>query len=297
MPRVRITFLGTAGSTPTVDRNQVSVLLEYEGTGYLFDVGEGTQRQFMRYRRSMLKVKHIFISHAHGDHVFGLPGVVHTMALLGRKAPLYVWVPKGQGYRVEQLVCAIPIKLPFELLIREVAGGMFLEEEKLTVSAYPLDHTIRTLAYVWAEKPRKKADKEKLQKLGLLNNPLVRKLKEGKTVLWKGKEVRPEDIVYTVPGIKVVYAVDTRPVFHELAEGADLLIHDGTFSCEDQQLAEEKKHSTVCEAAELARQLAAKRLALIHISGRYKDVTPLVKEAQQRFGNTVIPPDGYVLEI
>lgn len=298
MPRVRITFLGTAGSVPTVERNPISVLLEYQRQGFLFDVGEGTQRQFMRFRRSMLKVQHIFISHIHGDHVFGLPGLLHTMALLDRRTPLHVWAPEDQVQRLEEFVRAVPARFPYDVFFHGVPPEKtILEGDKYWVRAYALDHTIPTLAYVWEEKPRKKADKEKLKELGLYNNPLVRKLKAGEAVEWKGRIIRPEDVVYEVPGIKIVYAVDTRPVPEESIRGADLLIHDGTFGPREQDLAVKKKHSTVVEAAELARTLDVKRLALVHISGRYRDAQDLLETARVVFPNTIIPSDGDVLEI
>ena len=298
MPRVRITFLGTSGSTPTVERNPISVLLEYQGRGYLFDVGEGTQRQFMRFRRSLVKVEHIFLSHFHGDHVFGLPGALHTMALLGRRTPLHIWAPDRQIHRVEALVRAIPFRFPFDVFFHGVSPGEeVVSARDFRVYTYALDHSVQTLAYVWEEHPRKRADKEKLKALGLYNNPLVRRLKEGEAVEWKGKIIRPEDVVYVVPGIKIVYAVDTRPVEADEARGADLLIHDGTFGPGEEDLAEEKKHSTVVEAAELAKRLNVKQLALVHISGRHRDVSPLLEAARAVFPNTIIPSDGDVLEI
>ncbi len=298
MPRVRITFLGTAGSAPTVERNPISVLLEYQGRDFLFDVGEGTQRQFMKFKRSMLKVQHVFISHIHGDHVFGLPGILHTMALLDRSTPLHVWVPEDQVHRLEEFVRAIPTRFPYDVFFHGVSPGqVIIEEAQYHVHTYALDHTIPTLAYVWEEKPRKKADKKKLKALGLYNNPLVRKLKEGVAVQWRGKIIQPEDVVYEVPGIKVVYAVDTRPVLNERARAADLLIHDGTFGPAEQELAVDKKHSTVVEAAELAKALGVKHLALVHISARYKETTTLLEEARRIFPHTIIPSDGDVVEI
>ncbi len=296
MSEVRITFLGTSASAPTKERGLPAVFLEYRGHGFLFDVGEGTQRQFMRFGRSIMKVEHVFISHYHGDHVFGLPGLLSTMALYGRKKPVHVWVPARQVAYVEQLINAIPTGVDFPVLFHAVDEGILLHTQEFSILAYPLDHTTDCFAYVFEEAPKVKADKAKVRALGL-EGPLVRELKAGNTIVWKGRTIRPEDIVYTVPGRKVVYAADTRPVHHEYAENADVLIHDSTFLSADADLAVEKKHSTAAEAAELAKELSAKRLVLFHFSARIKDLSAPEDEARTIFENSCAAYDGCTLEL
>ncbi len=296
MSEMRITFLGTSASAPTKERGLPAVFLEYMGTGILFDVGEGTQRQFMRFGRSLMKVEHIFISHYHGDHVFGLPGLLSTMALYGRDRPVHVWVPARQIPYIEQLLNAVPTGVDFPVLFHAVDEGLLFHTDRFYMFAYPLDHTADCYAYVFQEAPKVKADKKKVKELGI-EGPLVRELKAGNPVLWKGRMIQPKDIVYTVPGRKIVYATDTRPVEHEYARGADVLIHDATFLSSEAELAVEKKHSTVAEAAQLAKTLGAKRLILFHFSARIKDLSAVETEAKRIFENSVAAYDGYTLEL
>jgi len=296
MPEMRITFLGTSASAPTRDRGLPAVFLEFRGEGFLFDVGEGTQRQFMRCGRSIMKVDHVFISHYHGDHVFGLPGLLSTLALYGRDKPLHVWAPARQLPHVERFLGSLPTGIDYPVHYHGVEEGELVRTESYAVRAYRLDHTAECYAYVFEEAEKVKADKEAVRKLGI-EGPLVRELKAGRPVLWNGRVVRPEDVVYRVPGRKVVYAVDTRPVVHGYARGATVLIHDSTFSHSDLCLALERKHSTAREAAELARALGVKRLVLFHFSTRVKDVSVLEREARAVFENSVAAYDGYTLEI
>lgn len=296
MSEMRVTFLGTSASAPTKDRGLPAVFLEFKGQGFLFDVGEGTQRQFMHYGRSVMKVDHIFISHYHGDHVFGLPGFVSTLALYGRDRPLHIWAPIRQVPYIESLLDSVPTGVDYPLLFHGVGEGLLLHTNDYSVYAYPLDHTADCYAYVFEEAPKVKADKAKVRELGI-EGPLVRELKAGNPVFWKGRTILPEEIVYSVPGRKIVYAVDTRPVIHDYARNATLLIHDSTFPHENWELAIEKKHSTAREAAELAKELGAERLILFHFSARIKDASVLVEEARIVFENSVAAYDGYTLEL
>ncbi|MDN5358849.1 MAG: ribonuclease [Candidatus Diapherotrites archaeon] len=296
MPEIRITFLGTSASVPTKDRGLPAVFLEYKGQGILFDVGEGTQRQFMRFGRSVMRVEHILISHYHGDHLFGLPGLLSTLALYGREKPVHIWVPVRQVPYVEAFLNAIPMGVDYPVYIHGVDEGLLFHTADFTVYAYPLEHTSDCYAYVFEESPKVKADKKKVKELGI-EGPLVRELKAGNPVYWKGRTISPEEIVYTVPGRKIVYAVDTCPIFHERAVGADVLIHDATFLHDDHELAVEKKHSTVLEAAELAKKLNARLLVLTHFSARIKDLSVVEAEARKVFEHSVAARDGYTIEL
>jgi len=183
---MRITVLGTSASAPTKERGLPAVFLEYMGEGFLFDAGEGTQRQFMRFGRSFMKVTHIFISHYHGDHVFGIPGLLSTMALYGRQKPIHVWVPERQVVYVERFLRALISSLPFPVEFHPAAPGVLLSTKEYSVTAYALDHTTDCLAYVFEEAPRLKADKAKLRKYGL-HGPVVGRLKAGECVEWNGQ--------------------------------------------------------------------------------------------------------------
>ena len=293
---MRITVLGTSASAPTKERGLPAVFLEYLGEGFLFDVGEGTQRQFMRFGRSFMKITHIFISHYHGDHVFGLPGLLSTMALYGRQRPIHVWVPERQVVYVERFLRALVPSLPFSVEFHPAAPGVLFSTEGYSVSAYALDHTTDCLAYVFEEAPRLKADKEKLRQYGL-HGPVVGRLKAGECVDWRGKRICPEDVVYEKPGREVVYVADTRPVISNVAKGADVLIHEATFLESERQMAVEKKHSTAREAAEVAKALGAKKLILFHFSPRIDDLSLAEAEARERFPDVVAAEDGYTIEI
>jgi len=291
MSDMRITFLGTSASAPTKERGLPAVFLEYRGKGILFDVGEGTQRQFMRFGASVMRVEHVFISHYHGDHVFGLPGLLATLGLYGRDRSLHVWAPARQITYIEAFLKAIPLGVEFPVELHPVEAGTLLKTPDFTLSAYPLDHTADCFAYVFQEPPRIKARKDVVRTLGI-EGPLVGELKRGHPIEWQGRIIRPEDVVYVQEGRKIVYAVDTRPVFNELAQGADILIHDSTFLTSDADLAVAKKHSTAREAAELARALNVGKLYLFHFSARIKDVTAAENEAREVFPHSFAARDG-----
>ncbi len=296
MSQMRITVLGTSASAPTKERGLPAIFLEFMGEGFLFDVGEGTQRNFMRFGRSFMKITHIFISHYHGDHVFGLPGLLSTMALYGRQRPIHVWVPERQVVYVERFLRALVPSLPFSVEFHPAAPGVLLSTKEYSVSAYALDHTTDCLAYVFEETPRLKANKAKLRQYGL-HGPIVGRLKAGECVEWNGQKICPEDVVYEKPGRKVVYVADTRPVLSDAARNADVLIHEATFLESERQMAVEKKHSTAAEAAQVAKSLGAKRLVLFHFSPRIDDLSFVVSEARMYFDNVVAAEDGYTIEI
>lgn len=186
--------------------------------------------------------------------------------------------------------------IDYSITYHGVSEGEILRTKDYCVYAYSLDHTTDCCAYVFEEASRVKADKAKVRELGI-EGPLVRELKAGNPVSWRGKVVRPEDLVYSVPGRKIVYVADTRPVVHEYARGATVLIHDSTFSHSDSALAVEKKHSTAREAAELARTLGVNQLILFHFSTRVKDISLLEREAKEVFEDSVAAHDGYTLEL
>jgi len=296
LSQMRLTVLGTSASAPTKERGLPAVFLEYLGEGFLFDVGEGTQRQFIRFGRSFMKVTNIFISHYHGDHVFGLPGLLSTMALYGRQKPLRVWVPERQLVYVERFLRALVPSLPFPVDFRPASPGTLLSTRDYSVQAYALEHTTDCLAYVFEEAPRLKADKAKLRQYGL-HGPVVGRLKAGECVEWKGMRICPEDVVYTKPGRKFVYVADTRPVLSDVARGADVMVHEATFLESEREMALEKKHSTALEAARVAHDLEVKLLILFHFSPRIDDISLAVSEAKKHFENVVAAEDGYTMEI
>ena len=296
MSEMRVTFLGTSASVPTKERGLPAVLVEFKGRSMLFDAGEGVQRQFMVFGRSFMRVEHIFISHIHGDHVFGLPGLLSTMSLYGRRRPLHLWVPARSLDALRDYLNAIPMGVDYPLEFHPAEPGLLLDLGDFEVLSYELKHGIPTLAYVLREKPIVRARRSVVRALGI-EGPLVARLKRGETVRLGDRVIRPEDVVYTTPGRKLVYATDTRPVYSELARGADLLIHEATYLDADREMALERLHSTAKEAAELASRLEVRQLVLTHFSPRIDDLTHVVAEASAVFPSAIAAHDGLTVEI
>ena len=271
---MRVTFLGTSGAVPTTQRNPSAVQIEREGDRLLFDCGEGTQRQMMRYGTGF-DVDHIFVTHLHGDHVLGLPGLVQTWDFNGRDDPLAIHAPAGTRERVERLVAATGERPSFPVRVHQVSpGDVALGREEYEVRAIDVTHRTNAVGYALVEDDRKgRFDREYAEEeLGLSPGPEYSKLHNGEAVEHEGRVIQPEDVVGPPrPGRTIVYTGDTRPCESVVAaaDGADLLIHDSMFGDDKQDRATETAHSTAREAAAVANEAGAKRLALTHISSRY----------------------------
>lgn len=290
---IRVTFLGTAGSTPTRERNLPGVAVEYDGKIYLFDCGEGSQRQMMLYGLSHSRVRAIFLTHMHGDHVIGVAGLVRSMALSKRAEPLEIFVPGGEEKKLEPLMTFDRALILYKIEIRPVKTGAIFKGRGFTISAFRLRHSAPTFGYSFKENSRYKFDKQKCAKLGL-SAEMYRKLSGGLQVRIKGKSIRLRDVAVKVPGRKLVYAADTRPSRSTVsaAAGADLLIHESTFSDEHSGLARQRLHSTAAEAAAVAKKAKVKELIIFHMSARYRKPDELIKEARKVFHNTEGAYDG-----
>jgi ribonuclease Z len=302
---LHVTFLGTGGAVPTTRRNTSAVFLRREGERLLFDCGEGTQRQMMRFGTGFA-VSHVFVTHLHGDHVLGLPGLVQTMDFNDREAELTIHVPEGTAGRLEGLIHAAAGPPSFPLSIEPATGGdTVLEREDHEVTAFRTDHDTRSVGYALIEADRKgRFDRERAEELGVPVGPMFQRLHDGEPVeLEDGTVVEPEQVVGDPrPGRTVVYTGDTRPTDRtvEVAAGADLLIHDATFASDNEKRARRTAHSTAEAAAELADRAGATRLALVHVSSRYAgNVAPIEREAQAAFSGerAFVPEDGDTLDI
>jgi ribonuclease Z len=301
---MRVTFLGTSGAVPTTERNLSALLVEREGDRLLFDCGEGTQRQMMRFETGF-DIGHIFISHLHGDHVFGLAGLLQTLDFNERERPLAVHAPAGTRSRVEGLIAPTGDHPSYPIRIHQIeAGDTVLEREEYEVRAVEVDHQANAVGYALVEDDRKgRFDREKAQtELGLEPGPKYSKLHRGEAVEHEGRTIEPEEVVGPPrPGRKFVYTGDTRPLqsMVEAAEDADLLVHDGTFGDEHRERAKKTAHSTAREAASVARDAGAKRLALTHLSTRYTGRGwQLEGQAEEVFdGRVFMADDGMRVEI
>lgn len=300
---LKVIFLGTAGSVPTPKRSLPAILIKRKGEQLLFDCGEGVQRQMIMAGASFNRKMKVFITHMHGDHMLGLPGLIQTMALLDRDKKLEIYGPPGISKFMEGIRETVQFGLTFPIEIHEIReAGKVYEEVEYTVEAVWANHVIPSLAYALVEKPRPgKFYPEKAKALGVPEGPLWSKLQHGNEVkLPNGKTVKPEDVMGPPrPGRKIVYTGDTRP-FEGLADfsaNADLLIHDATLGDEMSERAYEDGHSTPSQAAETAKKAKVKLLVLTHISARYGDPKVLLKQARKIFKNTKIAEDFMEIEI
>ncbi|WP_277554717.1 ribonuclease Z [Halobaculum limi] len=302
---IRVTFLGTSGAVPTVERAPSAVYLNREGDEFLFDCGEGTQRQMMRFNTGF-GLSHLFVTHLHGDHVLGIPGLVQSLDFNDREAALTIHGPPGSKRHLTDLVHAAGHDPGFPVRVRELRpGAVALEREEYEVRTFRTDHRTSSVGYALVEDDRKgRFDREKAEEeLNVPPGPAYGKLHEGQSVeLDDGRVIRPEQVVGPPrPGRRVVYTGDTRPVDEtvDAAEGADLLIHDATFLDEARDRAHKTAHSTAHEAAQTAQRAGAKRLALTHLSSRYAgQARSFEREASDAFdGDVFLPDDGDEVEV
>jgi ribonuclease Z len=276
-------------------------MMNREGELLLFDCGEGAQQQMMR-AKTGLSISSIFITHWHGDHFLGIPGLVQTLSFQGRREPLEIFGPEGIEKFVHYILSLGYYRLRFEVRTRKVKAGDVIKRGGYEIIVVETDHSIPSVCYVLNEERRLgRFNPEKAMELEVKPGPLFSKLHHGESVFVKGREIKPDEVVGPPrPGRKIVYTGDTRPCTSviEASKDADLMIHDGMF-CEDlRDWAIESKHSTAAEAADIAKQAGAKQLVLTHISSRYSEsVKELLKEAKGVFENTIVARDRMVIEI
>jgi ribonuclease Z len=292
-----VTFLGTGAAIPTADRSLPAVLLTRNGEQIMFDCGEGVQRQMIKAKSGLHKPLKIFITHMHGDHVLGLPGLLQTMSLMDRQKPVELYAPQGISHFLECLRETLQFQLTFQVNINEITDpGIVCDEEHYHVEAEHTNHAITSFAYAFIEKPRPgRFNTQKAIELGIPEGAAWGKLQRGeKYVLPNGQVVNPSDVSGPLrSGRKIIYTGDTKPFegFAQFAQNADLVIHEATF---DDALAEKAAmdgHSTPSQAATQAKIANAKSLVLTHISARYSDVTLLLTQARKVFENTQIASD------
>lgn len=300
---LRVIFLGTGGSVPTPKRGLPAIIVRRKGEQLMFDCGEGVQRQMIRARCGFHRKMKIFITHMHGDHVLGLPGLLQTMALLDRGKKLEIYGPPGIQRFLECIKETVQFVLTFQVEIHEIDdAGIVCEEGEYMIQATWADHVIPSLAYALAEKPRHgKFYPERAKTLGVPEGPLWSRLQQGREVkLPNGRTVKPEQVVGPPRiGRKIVYTGDTRSIkgFSKFAADADLLIHDSTLDDDLAERAAEDGHSTPSQAARNAKKAKVKQLVLTHVSARYDDVGKLLEQAKRMFKNTCVAEDFMELEI
>lgn len=286
--------LGTSAAIPAHGRHLSACALRREGRVLLFDCGEGAQYQLLRAGVKRSRIDAVFVTHLHGDHIYGLPGLLTTAALLERTDPLTIVGPPGLRRLIEGLPMAQGEWLGFDIHWVELAEGfehaVVYETDAFTVEARPLSHQVFAAGFRFQERARPgRVDAERAAALGV-QGPQVGRLVRGEAVTTeRGRVVEPGEVVGPArPGVVFAYVLDTAPCpgGQMLAEGADLLMHEATFADDLLTRAAETGHSTARQAAEVARDAGAKRLLLTHLSARYETPEPLVAEACSTFQNT-----------
>jgi ribonuclease Z len=299
---LKIVFLGTSGSMPTQNRSSSSIVIRKDAEIIMLDCGEGTQRRMVEARLGFRRPMKILISHLHGDHVLGLPGLLQTMTLLKREKPLQVCGPQGIVSYIEAFSSVLGGP-GFPLEIYEVMSqGPICQDTDYVIFAIKADHDIPSWSYVIQEHPRPgKFNPERARDLGVPEGPSWKRLQFGEDIkLEDGRIIRSRDVVGPPNrGLKIAYSGDTRPTkaFAEAAESADVMIHEATFDESLKERAAENGHSTAAQAAEVAKVADVGKLILTHISSRYPDPTILLKEAAEIFPETVIAEDLMAVEV
>ena len=293
---LHITPLGIGSALPSTDYHFSSTAAETESQLFLFDCGEGTQVRFLEAGLRPSRLRGIFITHLHGDHYFGLPGLLSTLSLLKHPHPLSIVGPVGLRDFLDALPSRSPEnELPFPIEFVELDSPLqaetVFESDQCRVLAHSIEHSVFTAGYRFEEKDRPgNLDVERAQELGVDDFNDYRRLKEGHAVtLPDGRIVHPNEVVSPVqPGSSFAYVTDSRPCEGgiALARNADLLYHEATFLEEDHSRAHQTKHSTAREAAGVALEAGAKKLLIGHFSARYKEAGQLVAEAREVFQNT-----------
>lgn len=298
---IRLTLLGTAAARPTPGRNVAGIAVQREGDLVLWDCGEGSQRQMMRFNTGF-NVRAVFITHLHADHFLGLPGLLRTMGLQGHRDPVEVYGPPGSTAVLKNAVGLGNDRIPFRVTVTELAPGDRVERQGYAVEAFAVVHGVPAVGLALQE-PRRlgRFDVERARELGVPEGPDFGRLHRGESVETPSGTVHPEQVVGPDRrGRRVVYSGDSRPTASvvEAARGADLLIHEATFTAEEADRARETGHATAREAAEVAREAGVSRLVLTHLSARYSDdPRPLREEARVVFPGARVGRDGMVVEI
>ncbi len=294
-----VTFIGTAASVPTASRGTSATLVVRGGSRVLVDCGEGTQRQFLRSGLGLLDLDAILLTHLHGDHYLGLPGLLKTYALRARTEPLTIVGPPGLAALLGALQGVVG-RLPFPLDAREAPPGRVLALEGASWDAFPTRHSVRSLGFALIEDPRPGMfDVTAARALGVPAGPLFGRLQHGETIRVGDAEVRPDQVLGPPrAGRRVVITGDTEPCAAtiEAATGAELLVHEATFLDEERERARATRHSTAREAADVAQSAGVQLLALTHLSSRFLP-REIRKEAVAVFGETVVPRDFDQVEV
>lgn len=290
---MEIIFLGTASMVPTKERNPSAVLISYGSEGILIDCGEGTQRQMKITGIKLTKITKIIITHWHGDHVLGLPGLIQSLGASDYNKTLKIYGPEGTKKYFQALTKTFLFDRKVKMEVNEITKNKFFENEDFLLEALQLKHGIPTIGISFIEKDKRKIDIKKVKKLGLPEGPLLGQLQKGNTITWKNKKIKPEEVSHLEEGKKITIIADTLLCnnCYKLAEDADLLICEATYSSKLEDKGEEYNHMTAKQAAQIANKANVKKLVLTHFSARYKNTQEIEEDARTYFDNIVCAKD------
>lgn len=291
---MRITFLGTAGSWPTKERSASAIAVDLERELVLLDCGEGTQRQFFQSSASFMRVRRVFLTHFHGDHFLGLPGLIQSMCLNNRTEPLDIYGPRDAKEMVQRVLELGYFTLRFPVQVHALPAGHSVELEGYTVRTAEADHPVPSIAYRLDEDARRgRFDGELARSLGI-RGPDFGRLEAGEPVTVGDRVVRPEEVMGPQrPGRSIVYSGDSAPspAIRNLADRASVLIHESTTASDLETEGNRWGHSSARQAAEIARDARVGLLFLTHFSSRYKELEPLEGEARTVFVESRVARD------
>lgn len=289
---IEIMFLGTGCMQPTKTRNHSGILISYKTENILFDCGENIQRQMRIAGIKPAKTTRLCISHWHGDHVFGIPGLLSSMGADKSEMVLQIYGPLGTKQYLEYMVKSFAAKDVIPFVVHEVKSGIIFENEDFALEAQPLKHSTPCIGFTFREKDRLRINVSKASKLGL-SGPVLGKIQQGEPVVYNGKKISPEDVAYMVKGKKISYIADTVPCegANTLAQDADLLISEGTHLDEIKEKTAKFMHLTVKQAALIASENNAQKLIITHLSQRYKSIAEVAEEARTYFDNSIVAED------
>jgi len=294
-----VTILGSNSALPTSDRYPTGQILNVFDRFFLIDCGEGTQIQIRRNKIGFGKINHIFISHLHGDHYYGLIGLISTFNLLGRKNDLHIYSPSELKTLIQPQIDFIKGDMQFKILFHPLdfkKPKQIYTDKKVEVTSFPLKHSIPTCGFIFREIKKQPNIKKELVQYYDIPITEIKNIKAGVNFITKNGEIIPHETLTTPPPLPHSYAFCTDTAFNpqivEIIKGVDLLYHEATFTEEMQEFANNTLHSTAKEAATIAKLAGVKKLIIGHFSARYKKSTPFLDEAKQVFENTVIAREG-----
>ena len=284
---MKITFLGTSSMMPTSTRNHNSILFNYKDENILIDCGEGTQKQFRIANLNPVKITKILITHWHGDHVLGLPGLFQNLYNNNYNKLLEIYGPKGTKKFLSNMFSWFYGDVNLKINVKEIEEGIFYENEYFILKSVKLNHRVPCLGYIFIEKDKRKINLEYLKKFNLKNNPIIKGLQKGKDIVWNNKKIKAKLATSIKKGKKISFILDTGLTknMNKAIKDSDLLVCESTLGEDLKEKAKEHQHLTSKQAALIAKRNKCKELILTHFSQRYKDTDVLLREAKYVFKN------------